>query len=435
MLRILGIIITIILTDFYLFPISLGNTGANTKMLMAAAGVVVLLFDMARHKDDLFNKYFINLSLWAIFVSLCCNLSVIINDTHDYTYADYIISMWVWLFSSYLLVRTIFLIHSKVNIRIISDYLTVVAVIQCIIALCIEYNASVRSFFAPLLFETDRLQGIYALLDPAGIRFSAVLTILGYTIINYVDKKRITTLICYISAFIIIGVVGNMIARTTTVGIAIVFAYWIYSLVFVDKTKQQASTVLKILSILLLVSLPVILFYYNSNLNFQENIRFGFEGFFSLAETGKWEVSSNEILKNMWVLPDNLHTWIIGDGYLENPYINDVYYTGPKWEGYYQDTDIGYLRFIFYFGLIGLVSFIGFFFYATKCCIIKFPENKILFQMLLLLNLIIWCKVSTDIFQFFALFLAIPYYAIENNDKESEADSEISQIYEDNEVI
>ena len=41
--------------------------------------------------------------------------------------------------------------------------------------------------------------------------------------------------------------------------------------------------------------------------------------------------------------PDNLHTWIIGDGYIVNPK-DDPYYIGEVTKGYYKNTDIGYLR-------------------------------------------------------------------------------------------
>lgn len=62
----------------------------------------------------------------------------------------------------------------------------------------------------------------------------------------------------------------------------------------------------------------------------------------------------------MYVFPDNLKTWIIGDGYFSNPYNTDPFYIGTRSRGYYMGTDVGYLRFIFYFGLIGLSAFIAF---------------------------------------------------------------------------
>lgn len=70
-------------------------------------------------------------------------------------------------------------------------------------------------------------------------------------------------------------------------------------------------------------------------------------------------------------------------------------------------TDVGYLRFIFYFGLLGLFAFSFFMYRVAKVCMNRFSSHKLLFWMLLAINFIIWFKVSTDIFLVFALFLCI----------------------------
>ena len=116
----------------------------------------------------------------------------------------------------------------------------------------------------------------------------------------------------------------------------------------------------------------------------------------------------------MIVFPDNFKTWLIGDGYIENPYRRDPYYVGPNYGGYYMGTDIGYLRFIFYFGLIGLVTFISYFFKVARSCAQRFPKYATMFLLVLAINMIVWLKVSTDIFLVFAIFLCI---SKEDNDE------------------
>ena len=110
---------------------------------------------------------------------------------------------------------------------------------------------------------------------------------------------------------------------------------------------------------------------------------------------------------NMYVFPDNLKTWIIGDGYFDNPQDIDPYYTGEVTGGYYMGTDVGYLRFIFYFGIFGLTSFIAFFIAITQSCMKKFSQQSLLFLLFLAVNIIGWFKVSTDVFLVFAPFLLI----------------------------
>ena len=134
--------------------------------------------------------------------------------------------------------------------------------------------------------------------------------------------------------------------------------------------------------------------------------RFAFEGFFSLAEKGYWEVDSNEILKNMIVFPETLHTWILGDGYFMNSRY-DINYLGDSTDqGFYMGTDVGYLRFIFYFGFTGLIPMFGVILYSAVVCMRHFREHKLFFLLALLVGLIVWFKVSTDIFLYFALFLS-----------------------------
>ena len=118
----------------------------------------------------------------------------------------------------------------------------------------------------------------------------------------------------------------------------------------------------------------------------------------------------------MGICPESLKTWIIGDGYFEGA-ANDMNYIGDaRMTSFYMWTDIGYLRLIFYFGLLGLTSFIIYFIKCALCCINRFKDCKMLFLLALLLNFIIWFKVSTDLFQFFALFLCI--YQLEHEEYE-----------------
>ncbi len=109
----------------------------------------------------------------------------------------------------------------------------------------------------------------------------------------------------------------------------------------------------------------------------------------------------------MYVFPDNLKTWLIGDGYMANPDTVDPFYTGKAYHGFYKGTDVGYIRFIFYFGILGLLMMIVYMAKVCQLCINKYPNHYLLFLMVLFVNYIVWFKVSTDLFVYFALFLCI----------------------------
>ena len=252
-----------------------------------------------------------------------------------------------------------------------------------------------------------RLYGIGASLDVGGMRFAAVLVMIACMCIrgNVLNSKL--AIFAYIAAICIITVFGNMIGRSTIIGLVFVVVYVLYQ-VFSRKSEILVMNLKRVgvtFSLVAVCSVFVLTYFYNTNANVHDNLRFGFEGFFSLAEKGRWETHSNEILKNMYVFPDNIRTWIIGDGYLEIPYVIDPYYIGPKRGGYYMATDVGYLRFIFYFGLAGMIAFSLYMFYAARILMDKHPKYKVLFLLVLLVNYVMWFKVASDLFLVFAFFL------------------------------
>ena len=420
MWKLIKILIAGIAVSCYFFPFEFTFLpGINTKMAMAGAGLALYAIDLARGRAPQINKDGFVIAVIAVFVSLCGLASVIINNTNDYTYATYFVSMFVWLGGAYTAVKIVKWLHGYVSVELICNYLIGVCAGQCVLALMIDsvpaFKAVVDRFVVGFDFvDTDRLTkagrlyGIGAGLDVAGTRFAAVLSIIAVVIQRLASSRYRGYMWIYLVAFILIAIVGNMMARTTTVGVFVALSYLVIaSGIFNLSLRKANARVWKYLIGTLCFALPIVLYLYANNQQFHDNIRFAFEGFFSLAEKGYWETNSNNILKNMIVFPDNVKTWIIGDGYIENPTYRDPYYVGPVHGGYYMNTDIGYLRFIFYFGIIGLSTFIFYFCKVARTCAKRFPRYATMFMLVLAINMIVWLKVSTDIFLVFAIFLCI----------------------------
>lgn len=413
MIKICSIIFTIIITSLYFFPIEM-SSGVNTKMIMAGLGFVVFILQLAQRKKDLEQDYLF-LLLLASMVSLSGFLSMWYNDTNDSTYATYFVSMLVWLGGAYFVVEFIKFVHGQSSVLLLANYLIAVCALQCVIALAIDVNQAVKSFvdgfytYSTYYDEHHRMYGIGAGLDVAGTRFSAVLCIITCVGITYGKTLNKYVLLFYGLSFVIIAAVGNMISRTTTVGVILSLIYMLYVVFFLHKKDIRKSKwiFVKWIFVIVCLSLPLIVYYYKYNAVIYENLRFAFEGFFSLIEKGEWDVHSNNMLQTMYRFPDNLKTWIIGDGYFDNPIMSDPYYTGNMRTEYYMGTDVGYLRFIYYFGLIGLIAFIIYMCYVTRICIRRIVFLKQMFILILLVNFIVWFKVATDIFLVFALFLCI----------------------------
>lgn len=420
MIRLLTYVLIMLLTSMYCYPFEFTFLpGANTKKIIALAGLIIYLMHLARRQSSGLSRNMLMLTLLAMMVSAWCFASVVINNTNDMEYVDYIVSMWVWVGGAYAVVETIRARHGTASVMLITNYLAAAAVFQCLSALAIDNIPAVKVFAVDYIAldydwmdSVKRMYGFGASVDPAGIKFALTLTLITGVMSHIVHTKLRNYIWLYVVSYVIIFVVGNMISRTTTVGLVVSAIIVMLHLIADDRKRRAAGrkrsyrTFLS-WAVIGFCGVMVCIYLYRISAPFREDIRFAFEGFFSLAEKGTWDVASNNKLATMYVWPDTLHTWLIGDGYISNPYYTDPLYTGPLVEGYYMGTDVGYLRFIFYFGLPGLLIFSWFFIKAGEYCGQISPDYKRLFFFLIVANFVIWFKVATDCFVIIALFLML----------------------------
>lgn len=429
------IVIAIVITSCYFFPFVLAAFPmANSKMILAVVGLILLGVSLTKKGNARIDKDFLTLSLWALAISLIAFVSITYNNTPDDTFASYFMSMWVWLGGAYAVIRLIKSMHGGVSVPLVVNYLIAVCVMQCILALVFDNFPTIgdwqgRTFAGEGYMgniDDDRLHGIGCSLDVAGFRFSSVIFMAAFLLCRNNEKQSWWESIFYLTSICFITIIGNMISRSTVIGTGIALAY----IVFASVTKPENRKLFLQLTLFAFGAIAISIVLYNTDAAFRSNLRFGFEGFFSLVETGEWQTNSNDILKSMVVWPESIKTWIIGDGYFHNPLEKSLhtfnpYYVGPSFHGFYMGTDIGYLRYIFYFGLLGLIAFSLFFIQVCSICAHRFKAFKWMFIILLAINFIQWFKVSTDLFVVFAPFLCIS--AKENKDYirlKSEIDSD-----------
>ena len=403
------IALTLIITSLFFFPFEFTFLPSiNTKMMLAVLGILFFVWYSLIHKKGIVvTREFFTATIIAGIFSLVGYYATVYNNTTDYTYVSYILSMWVWLFGAYAMICIIARLHGHISLKLLVNYLIGVCVAQCILALMIDNIPSVK-YFVDSIVRTDRetmekikrLYGIGAALDVAGTRFSAVLLMIAVLISHdneiRLNRKKIAM---YVSGFVLIAVIGSMIARTTNVGIIIALLYVIYaSGLFKIRIKKSDIKLWRMMIGVAVFLILICIYLYNNVPAAQKLLSFAFEGLINWLETGEWRTASTDVLQNMWRLPESLKTWIIGDGY----------FVDPTKGGFYMRTDVGYLRFIYYCGLIGLSVFIIFFIYLSLACYKRFPRERNLFILLLILELMIWAKVATDIFLVYALFMSIP---------------------------
>lgn len=399
MLRILQIALIGLLVNFYWFPVVIKLIPlTNTKSYLAVVGLVMLILEILRRRQYEFPKSLFWATALALGYSVTNLVAVELNDTNDFTYASYITSFAVWLFSAYTVVEAIRWGHKQVSIRLITSYLATICTIQSVLAILMDkfegFKQTMNDIFdlsEEFMESIDRLYGVGAMLDPAGTRFAVVLILIACVLsIDEKIKQSTLSILWYFICFLVISVLGNMISRTTTTGTIIsLIILFLSTGIYRLRISGNSISILRVLVPLLIIGIPGVIILYNTDAYWQELFRFGFEGFFKWIETGEFTTGSTEVLATMWQWPETTKGWIIGTG---------------KFGFFYYGTDIGYCRLVLYSGLIGFSIFALFFVYNAYVFIAKYRRYRYMFLALLALTFIIWYKVSTDIFMIYALF-------------------------------
>lgn len=382
-------------TDVYLFPVGIYQFPLNFKLVGVIIGALLLVYDVIQTREHAISKHYFGALCIATLYSVINLVAVEINDEFDYSYVTYIRTFVIWTAGAYSVVRAIKFAHGEVTLRLLAGYMAAVGAFQCILAVLNDNFEFIDNITSSLIStwvykELGRLYGFGAVLDPAGTRFSFILVFIAFVMcIDERVKRSNWSLIGFIFAFFVISMFGNMISRTTTVGMSLglmvmVLSTGIYRLQLVATNAKMYS----IFGIIMLIAIPFGVYLYNTDPYFEYQFRFAFEGFFGLLEEGRWTSDSNEKLMTMWTWPETTKGWIIGTG---------------LFEGFAYGSDIGYCRLILYSGLIGFTTFSMLFVYSAIVFIGKYRRYRYMCLVMLALSFIIWIKVSTDLYQFWAL--------------------------------
>lgn len=403
-IQIFMVLLTGLIMSFYFHPVFFTAYPVyNSKVILAVLGAGMLVFNTIRTKNYALSKGLLSALMIAGLFSLVCFFSVVIvNGTEDYSYASYPMSAIVWIMGAYGAINFIRWTHSKVTIELVVRYLAGGGAFHCIFSQVMDRNEEVKSFINSIFFvssDLDEMKRLYSFgvgLDPAGVRLAVILVMIaGVLTVSREVRKSTGLIVFYILSFVIISILGNIISRTTTVGMGLgLFIFAISTGLYKFVLKVSKLKIIRVLGIALALGVPTTIYYYNTNDSFQEQVEYGFEGFFSMAESGEFQTGSTDVLATMWIWPEDTQTWIIGSGKIGS---RDA-------DNYDYFTDIGYCRFVFYSGLIGLTIFSLYFIYNGIYFSRYYPRYKYIFLVLIAVTFIVWIKVATDIFQLYALF-------------------------------
>jgi len=301
-------------------------------------------------------KSYLKLLAPSLFVSLWAIFSIIINGSDDLTFVIYPLQLTYLLFLSICAVSIHERCFGRVGLKEVIGQIILVFIVQAVIAILMFFIPSVRDAVMEIQgdemlsdgrgwLENVRLIGLGCFYFGAGTGYGFCLILLALIIINRKLSGKEKTK--YLLLYWLFVVVGLLFARTTVVGFAVSIL-----MILSDLFRRRVPTLplkrlrdLLVVGVLLVGALVVIVLNSDYLLSEYSNLfEFGFELFINIFSGDGATTASSEALKTLYVWPNDVYTYVWGDGH---------------WNGenglYYMNTDVGYLRLIYYFGIPGLL--------------------------------------------------------------------------------
>lgn len=334
--------------------------------------------------------------------------AIMANMSFDLRYVKYIITLFFAFWASYLIAAVSYRAYGRFDIDIFIKYLLSAEMIYVVVSVLMFFNSNFSALALSFLkMDTImeiavertsglRILGFGATFFTSGIMNGFILILMAFYMVQNKNKFSSLKTILFYTIYILITVVGMMMARTALVGSAMGLA--IIGLNLVKDPKALIRTVFMIVLVIAAILFALVKLSEDFAEQLETLFEFAFEMFFNLAESGSLSTGSTDTLMTMYdAIPTTFKSWIIGDA---------------KWDtatGYYKGTDVGYLRSIWYFGIVGMGTLL-YYYYRTLKIIFVERNTGIERPWLLMLTLFAYVvilnfKGPADLF-----FYVIPLY-------------------------
>lgn len=406
----------VFLVFFYIYPVRLAFlAGLNTWVLLGGVGLLCFFYEVTYVKKQItIKKELLRVVLSAFGLPVILILSCLYNGIRDLVFFKYFFAALCVISASYFLTQVYYKLTKQYlsTDKIIDLFITAV-VVQDLLGVLMFLNPTLRSFLLGLIAASEhdvflyeqiqgfRMIGFGAQFFGAGIVNVIALIFLGYKF-NRMTFPNTTKLLKFILTYLWIVFIGIFMSRSTMIGVPLSFLIIFYgSPLFKLKISKKVRSVMSAITVLIcFLCLVVFLIPTDFFEEYQRLFNWAFELFINQSQSGKAEsASTNRLLEMLQTLPTSLKTWVIGDGFWDDPAVKGRYY---------MHTDVGYLRLIFYTGLLGCLAY---FFYQAQCIMLaykKFSNNFcfmwwVIFLALLILNI----KGFTNFLPYAALFFFV----------------------------
>ena len=302
---------------------------------------------------------YIKTLIYPVLMSLFTVLSSVVNTITENTFIIFPFQVIYLLLLSYCIYYITKRFCKVISFYVITRYFLMTLVVQSVIAIVMFVNQPICLFLFDLqgidltsrvikMYFGVRLIGLGCFYFGAGAIYGLGLIAIMPFMLKAKNKQQLIKLILL---YVYIFIVGIFFARTAMIGCVFSIVYLIFC-ILIPKMCNKVFLVFRQFIIYLTVFGIALVFIYTSSPKLQEDygdiIDFGFEAFINLVENGELSTASSDGLTeyHLSIWPQNQKTY----------YIGDMRWT--KGDSYYGDSDVGYVRLLFYFGVPGVILFL-----------------------------------------------------------------------------
>jgi len=357
----------ILLYLIYLFHISFAPfpTQLRTRLILGIFGICCITYLFVTKKEIQLNKNIFPIISFLLGIILFSITTSIINLSLDIWFIQYAVQSMFFLLAAYFVILITFnSFKSGLKFLQLIKFIVLSIVVHNIITIILFLVPSANSFFTSIqnydelasstISNVSRFSSRFIGLGIGSFFSGGLLCGYGILLSTYIIKNspENTQKIKYIFVFLFLTISSLFIARTSLIGsiLGLTYLLWPQDLkIYINKRTIVATTIFYTFILTIIVSISFYIFFYPPAWFKANAVEQAFELFTNISSSGQLQTKSTNALQEMYIFPDNIKTWIIGDGQFN---LNG----GMT---YYMLTDVGYSRLLFYFGILGTSMFLG----------------------------------------------------------------------------
>lgn len=329
---------------FYIYSIVLGGPLSTGRIVTLFLMVYVSIFRLKSFIKLCCQKEFaVYYALIMITFAYACIIYAVNNKGEIFFFTIYMMRLTEYFFPILIFI----LLYRDMEHDLLFRHLVIVITLQSVFVLMSFGESSFKQFVdsvVPYISNLDqssfRLRGFS---NSSGATLSLVQGIGGYVaVLMFYKSKTLSGKTFYLFLVMINLLALVFIGRT---GIVLLLGGAVFMLIYIGRSKNlkavlSVSVILFILITNVYTSLPKNQRQLLSN----RVLPWAFELFINMSEDGSAATDSTQVLNNMLFLPESFKVMVFGEGIsLDRSNYN------------YSRTDSGFVRYIFYFGLVGTV--------------------------------------------------------------------------------